>query len=149
PPATVPGPLAPPLPPLLPCGSEVKDSSPRFLVCSSRSRSPDTPSPLLVPPRSSSCPTARFDSERLFPHVPTLSSVVRASAVSEPASFARASPATLVSDSLAVLPSGATTRSRVDSHTQAFLRKPRRFVHPPVDPLGCLAVSSGSTSSSD
>src|SRR5258706_486220 len=100
-----------------------------------------------VLPRSWSYPTARSDSVVLLPHDPTLSFVVRATVASEPASCARASPATLVCDSPEALPSGATTRSLGDNRKLVFLRRPARFVHPTSDPLDCPAASSGSTSS--
>src|SRR6185312_12145936 len=97
-------------------------------------------------PRSSSCPTARFDSVPLLPHGPTLFFVVHEGGESAPATHVRASLATHACDSLAVLSSAATTTPLVDSRTPTSLRTPRRSVHRRCGRLGCLVVSPGSTS---
>ena len=47
--------------------SDARDSSPRFPVRSSRSRTADSPSARLVLPRFWSCPTGGFDSARRSP----------------------------------------------------------------------------------
>ena len=127
--------------------SDAKDSIPRFPAYSNRSRTPGTPNPRQDPPRSWSYPIARSGSVVMLRHDPTPSFVVRAGVASEPASFVRASPATLVCHSREVLPSGATTRSLADTRRPSFLRRPERFVHPTGDRLDCLAASSGNTSS--
>src|SRR5215510_4349215 len=100
-----------------------------------------------APPRSWSYPIARFDSAALLPRVPTLSSFVLASVASEPTSSAHASPAAPVCDSPEVLPFDATTRSRGDTHTLAFLHRPQRSAHRGFAQLDYLVASFGSTNS--
>jgi hypothetical protein len=74
--------------------SSVRQRCDRFQLtislCSSRSHSPGTPSPLLVLPRSWSCPTARSDWAQLLPPDPTLSSFVLVDLASVPAVHALA-----------------------------------------------------------
>src|SRR5215475_15578529 len=100
-----------------------------------------------APPRSWSYPIARFDSAVLLPHVPTLSSFVLASVASEPTSSAHASLVAPVYDSPEVLPFDATTRSRGDTHTPAFLHRPQRSVHRGFARRDYPVVSFGSTNS--
>src|SRR5258708_1908132 len=129
-------------------GNDAKDSIPRFLACSSRSRILSTPSPLLDPPRSSSYPTARSDSAQRLPHGPTLSSVLRVDDASAPTVHVLASLVTPACDSHADLSSAIATTPLSDSRTPTFLRTPRRSAHRRFDRLGCLVASSGHTDSS-
>jgi hypothetical protein len=103
--------------------------------------------PPLAPPRSWSYPTARFDSARLLPRVPTLSSVVRADAASAPATHVRASPAIRVFDSLEDFPFVAATKPPGDIRTRVSLRRPPRSVRRTAGPRGCLVAASGNTNS--
>src|SRR5262252_6112441 len=105
------------------------------------------PSPPPALPRSWSCLTARSDWALQLPLGPTLSFCELADGANERAGLAPSSLAVRASDSPGTLLSGVATRSLVDSHTLASLRRPERFVHPTGDPLDCLAVFSGSTSS--